>query len=131
VARALCGRVAYPVTHEESGPLFETFLLNEIRCYLAYAKRPYKIHFWRNYNGIEVAFLCETTAGFVAAEFKSANRWDKRFNRGLQRMRSELGLQTVSCYGVYLGDRAALWDEVQILPVGDFLEKLWNGDILQ
>ncbi len=131
VARALSGRVAYPVTHEESGPLFETFLLNEIRCYLTYAKRPYKIYFWRNYDGIEVDFLCETTAGFVAAEFKSSNRWDKRFNRGLQRMRSELRQQPVSCYGVYLGDRAALWDGVQILPVGDFLGKLWNGDILQ
>ncbi len=131
VARALSGRVAYPVTHEESGPLFETFLLNEIRCYLTYTKRPYKIHFWRNYDGIEVDFLCETTAGFVAAEFKSSKRWDKRFNRGLQRMRSELGQQPVFCYGVYLGERAALWDDVQILPVGDFLGKLWNGDILR
>ncbi|MBT8339178.1 MAG: DUF4143 domain-containing protein, partial [Desulfatitalea sp.] len=131
VARALSGRVAYPVTHEERGSLFETLILNEIRCYLTYAKRPYKIYFWRNYDGIEVDFLCETTAGFVAAEFKSLNRWDKRFSRGLQRMRIELGPQPVSCYGVYLGDRAALLDEVKILPVGDFLGKLWNGDILQ
>lgn len=131
VARALSGRVAYPVTHEESGHLFETFLLNEIRCYLTYVKRPYKIYFWRNYDGVEVDFLCETTAGFVAAEFKCSKRWDKRFNRGLQRMRNELGPQPVSCYGVYLGERAALWDEVQILPVYDFLGELWNGDILQ
>jgi len=46
-------------------------------------------------------------------------------------MRSELGPQPVSCYGVYLGDRAALWDEVQILPVKDFLRMLWDGDILK
>lgn len=131
VARALSGRVAYPVTHEERGPLLETFLLNEIRCYLTYAKLPYKIHFWRNYDGIEVDFLCETTAGFFAVEFKSSNRWDKRFNRGLQRMQSELEPQPISCYGVYLGDRTALWDDVQILPVGDFLGKLWNGDLLK
>jgi predicted AAA+ superfamily ATPase len=130
VARALSGRIAYPVTHEESGPLFETLLLNEIRCYLSYVKRPYKLHFWRNYDGIEVDFLCETTTGFVAAEFKSSNRWDKRFNRGLQRMQAELRPQPVSCYGVYFGDRPALWDDVQILPVGDFLGRLWNGDIL-
>jgi len=43
---------------------------------------------WRNYDGIEVDLLCETTEGFVAAEFKASERWDKRFSRGLQRMRT-------------------------------------------
>jgi predicted AAA+ superfamily ATPase len=71
VVRALSGRIAYPVLHEERGPLLETLLLNEIRSFLSYAKRPYRIYFWRNYDGIEVDFLCETTDGFVSAEFKT------------------------------------------------------------
>ncbi len=131
VARALSGRIAYPATLEERGPLLETLLLNEIRCYLSYARRPYKIHFWRNYDGVEVDFLCETSEGFVAAEFKASERWDKRFNRGLQRMRAEMGVQLTACYGVYLGDRPALWDDVRILPVGEFLKRLWDGDVLK
>lgn len=131
VARALSGRIAYPAAHEERGPLLETLLLNEIRCFLSYAKRPYKIYFWRNYDGIEVDLLCETTEGFVAAEFKASERWDKRFSRGLQRMRTELGPRLVTCYGVYLGERAALWDDVQVLPVRDFLKRLWDGDVLK
>ncbi len=131
VARALSGRIAYPASPEEKGHLLETLLLNEIRAFLSYTKRPYKIHFWRNYDGIEVDFLCETTEGFVAAEFKASDRWDKRFSRGLQRMRAELGTSLVRCYGVYLGDRPALWDDVHILPVRDFLKELWDGTILK
>ena len=131
VARALSGRIAYPASPEEQGHLLETMLLNEIRSFLSYSKRPYKIHFWRNYDGIEVDFLCETTEGFVAAEFKASDRWDKRFGRGLQRMRAELGTRLVKCYGVYLGDRSALWDDVHILPVRDFLKELWDGTILK
>ncbi len=131
VVRALSSRIAYPVAYEERGPLLETFLLNEIRSYLSYAKRPYRIHFWRNYDGIEVDFLCETSEGFVSAEFKAAERWDKRFSRGLHRMRAELGERLIKRYGVYLGDRAALWDDVHILPVKEFLKRLWDGDVLK
>lgn len=131
VVRALSGRIAYPVFHEERGPLLETLVLNEIKCFLSYTKRPYRWHFWRNYDGIEVDFLCETTAGFVAAEFKASERWDKRFNRGLHRMRAELGDRLKTRYGVYLGDRAALWDDVHVLPVRDFLKRLWDGDVLR
>ncbi len=130
VARALSGRIAYPVTHEERGPLLETLVLGEIRSFLSYAKRPYKIHFWRNYDGIEVDFLCETTKGFIAAEIKASERWDKRFGRGLRRIQSELGERLIGCYGVYLGERAARLDDVQILPVKDFLKRLWDGEVL-
>jgi len=131
VVRALSSRIAYPVAYEERGPLLETLLLNEIRSYLSYAKRPYRIHFWRNYDGIEVDFLCETSEGFVSAEFTASARWDTRFSRGLQRMRAELGERLIKRYGVYLGDRAALWDDVHILPVKEFLKRLWDGDVLK
>ncbi len=130
VCRALSGRIAYPPIQEETGPLLETFLFNEIRSFLSYTKRPYRIHFWRNYDGVEVDFLCETSEGFVAAEFKASSRWEKRYSRGLHRMQSELGDSLIKCYGVYLGDRAALWDNVHVLPVGDFLHLLWDGEVL-
>ncbi len=131
VARALSGRIAYPPTQEEMGPLLETLLLGEIRTFLSYSKRHYRIHFWRNYDGTEVDFLCETSKGFVAAEFKASKKWDKRFNHGLRRMQSELGERLIDCYGVYLGDRAARWDNVHVLPAGEFLLRLWNGDVLE
>jgi hypothetical protein len=111
--------------------LLETLLFNEIRSYLSYLKLNYRIHFWRNYDGVEVDFLCETSKGFVAAEFKASARWEKRFSRGLHRMKSEMGKQLIKRYGVYLGDRAALWDDVHILPVMEFLQQLWDGGVLE
>lgn len=129
VVRALSGRLPYPPTSEELGPLAETVLLNELRAYLAYSALDYRLHFWRTHDGAEVDVLCEASNGFVAIEIKSATRWDKRFNRGLRRLREHLPGTT--CYGVYLGERAALWDDVRVLPATDFLKRLWNGEVLR
>lgn len=130
VARALSGRLPYPPTPEEQGPLLETMLLNEIRAYVAYASLRYPLHYWRSHDGVEVDLLCETRKGFVAVEIKAAVRWDKRFHRGLNRMREEFGENRVTCFGVFRGERPASWGAIQVLPVMDFLKTLWNGDVL-
>ena len=130
VARALTGRLPYPPTPEEMGPLLETLVLHELRSYLSYTGRNYALHFWRTHDGTEVDVLCETTAGFVAVEIKTQSRWDKWFNRGLHRIREELGAGKTTAYGVYLGERPALWDDIHVLPVLDFLKRLWDGRVL-
>ena len=129
VARALSGRLPYPPTNEELGALAETFVLSELRAYLAYSRLDYRLHFWRTHDGAEVDLLCEATNGFVAIEVKSATRWDRRFHRGLRRLREHL--PSATCYGVYLGQRTAQWDEVRVLPVLDFLRRLWNGEVIR
>ena len=131
VARALGGRLPYPPTSEELGPLLETFLLNEIRAYLAYSSLGYRLHFWRSYGGAEVDVLCETATGFVAVEIKASSNWQNGFNRGLLRVSESLGKGKTTCYGVHLGERAALWGDVTVLPVLDFIKRLWDGDILR
>ena len=131
VARALSGRLPYPPSQEEAGPLLETFVLNEIRAFLSYSGRHYRPCYWRSYDNAEVDVLCETAAGFAAVEIKAARRWDRRFNRGLRRVREHLGEHATTCYGVHLGPRPARWDDVQVLPVLDFLERLWNGEVLR
>ena len=131
VARALSGRLPYPPTPEESGPLAETFVLNELRAWLGYSGADYRLCFWRNYDGAEVDMVCETVEGFVAIEIKASPRWEKRFNRGLHRVRDELGKDRTTCHGVYLGERTALWDDVHVLPLVDFLKRLWAGEIIR
>ena len=129
VVRALSGRLPYPPTNEELGPLAETFLLHELRTYLAYQGLDYRLHFWRTHDGAEVDVLCEAANGFVAIEIKSSAHWEKRFNRGLGRLREHL--PSTRCYGVYFGERAALWDDVQVLPAMDFLKRLWDGEVIR
>ena len=131
VARALTGRLSYPPTSEELGPLAETFVLNELRAYLGYCGGDYRLSFWRSYDGAEVDVLCETVEGFVAIEIKASPRWEKRFNRGLHRVRDDLGKDRTACHGVYLGERTALWDDVRVLPLVDFLKRLWAGEIIR
>ncbi len=131
VARALSGRLAYPPSSEEMGPLAETFVLNEVRAWLGYSRTDYRLYFWRSYDGVEVDVLCETVEGFVAIEIKASSRWERRFSRGLHRVADDLGADRTTCYGVYLGERAALWDDVHVLPLVDFLKRLWAGEIVR
>jgi predicted AAA+ superfamily ATPase len=130
VARALSGRLPYPPTPEEQGPLLETWIVNELLACIAYRRLGYTAHFWRSHDGVEVDFLCETGKGYVAVEVKAATRWDRKDLRGLKRLRDELAPRPVAAYGVFLGERAALWDEVPVLPVAAFLRRLWHGDVL-
>jgi predicted AAA+ superfamily ATPase len=131
IARTLTGRLPYPPTPEELGPLLETFILHELRAYLSYTSRNYALHFWRTYDGTEVDVLCETVDGFVAIEIKATSRWDTRYNRGLHRIRRELGPDRTTCYGLFLGERPASWDEIRVMPVLDFLKRLWAGQVVR
>ncbi|MFO1519209.1 MAG: AAA family ATPase [bacterium] len=128
VIRALSGRLPYPPSHEETGALFETFLFNEIRAYLSYSKKRYPIYFWSSPDKVEVDLFCETRKGYTAIEFKSNVQWDRKFNKGLKRIRQEV--QEARTIGVYAGERTALVDDIEILPWAEFLRQLWEGKIL-
>lgn len=101
-----------------------------MRAYLAYTGRRYSVHFWRSYDGVEVDLLCETSNGFVALEINAAQHWDKRFNRGLNRLRDELGGSRVRCFGIYPGTHKSAWGEIRATPALDFLRRLWDGYVI-
>ena len=46
------------------------------------------------------------------------------------RLRDELGRNRVCRYGVFLGEREANSDGIRVLPVVDFLRRLWNGEVI-
>jgi predicted AAA+ superfamily ATPase len=131
VVRALSGRVSYAPSPEETGPLLETFILNEVRAFLGYHGLRYEPYFWRNYDGTEVDLLCETGEGFVAVEVKASRHWERRDSGGLRRLRQELAPQGVCTFGVCLAERRALLDDVLVLPAAEFLQMLWNGDVIR
>ncbi len=128
-ARALSERLPYPVGDEERGSLLETLILGEMRAHLAYTGLRYPLHFWRNHNGTEVDVIAETVAGYTAVEIKASSRWERRFNRGLHLVRSQLGANKTRCFGVYLGEREALIDDVRVLPAKEFLKRMWEGSV--
>ena len=130
VARALSGRLPYPPTQEELGALVETYIYSELRAYLDYTKKRYPFYFWRSYDGVEVDFLCETIDGFRAIEIKASRRWERRFGRGMVRLRDDLGKERVKAFGIFQGERSLNMGEIQVYTVSDFLARLWDGNII-
>lgn len=130
VVRALSGRLPYPPAPEELGPLFESFILNEIRAYIHYKELEYPIHFWRSHSGVEVDIFVETSKGYLAIELKTKNRWEKKFSRGLDRLSEEIGKNRVVCLGVFMGERQSKMDNVKVYPAMDFLKLLWSDEII-
>ncbi len=130
VVRALSARLPYPVVPEESCPLLECFIINEMRSYLHYTELDYPLYFWRSQNGVEVDILLETSDGYVAIEIKNSIRWGKKYSRGLQRIKEELGEDNFLCFGVFMGERQLTVDNVTIYPAMDFLRCLWNNGII-
>jgi len=128
VARALTGRLAYPPTREELGPLFETYLLHEVRAHLSYAQLEYPLAYFRTHHGVEVDLVLETAKGHLALEFKLSERWDASFNAGFARLRDEL--RNLRCVGVFTGARAQRGDGVEVLPYAEFLRALWSGGLV-
>jgi len=131
VARALSGRLPYPASPEERGPLLETLIHNELSAYLEYSGLGYPLFFWRTPDGVEVDFLCETASGYTAIEVKAATGWRPAASRGPARLSAELRPQKVRCFGVYLGAREATYEPCRVLPVTDFLRRLWAGEIIR
>ncbi|MCF7948992.1 MAG: DUF4143 domain-containing protein [Spirochaetia bacterium] len=130
VARAMTGRLPYPPTQEEFGPLFENLIFNEITAYLDYNDLRYQPFFWRNYDGTEVDFLCETASGFIALEIKAGREWKRQFNRGLERVRREMSPAPMRTYGVFRGPRKTEFEGITVFPVEEFLHLLWTGRII-
>ncbi len=131
VARALNGRLPYPPSPEEKGPLMETWILNEFRAYLAYRRLRYPLYYWRTHDGSEVDLFLETGDGFLAVEIKSSTRWDKRFNRSFKSLKGFMGNRPLRCLGVFLGERATQWDDIEVMPVRQFLECLWKDRLVK
>ncbi|MDE0679007.1 MAG: AAA family ATPase [Gammaproteobacteria bacterium] len=131
VCRALTRRLPFPPSQEELGPLLETLVINELRAYLSYGNLYYPLHYWCSYNGVEADIVMETARGFVVIEIKAASRWERKFQRGLKTAAERLGGKKTRRYGVYLGARALVLDDVRVYPVHDFLAELWAGGLIR
>ncbi len=130
VARALSGRLPYAPTEEECGPLLETLVGNELRAYLERHHPGWKMNFWRTHDDVEVDFVVETDWGFVAVEVKTASEWRNRDGLGLRRLKGELAPREVRTFGVFRGPAAAKFGETEVLPVAEFLSRLWTGRVM-
>jgi uncharacterized protein len=130
VARALSGRLAYAPTPEECGPLLETLVGNEIRAYLERFHPGWRMNFWRTHDDVEVDFVVETDWGYAAVEVKAASTWRSQYSLGLKTLKNELAPREMRALGVFRGPVAAKYGGIEVLPVGEFLSRLWSGRVI-
>ena len=108
----------------EYGQFFETWVHHEIRCYLDSKTRNGEMTYWRTPGGTEVDFV----VGNAAIEVKSSERVDSKDIRGLKAISEEgdFARRIVVCRE----SLPSVVDGVDVLPANAFIERLWNGEII-
>ncbi|MBI3296606.1 MAG: ATP-binding protein [Elusimicrobia bacterium] len=136
VARAAAGLLADPVDRAWVGFALETLIFHELRVFneASGSRRP--LSHYRTAAGVEIDFIVETRrrsgdakAGVVCIEVKSAERWDRAWERPMRELAASAGVGSADLIGVYRGDRRLRFDAVQVLPVQDFLTALHRGEL--
>ncbi len=107
------------------GPALEQLVFCELRAWLAYARDPRPLTFWRTADGSEVDFVIGDSA---AIEVKATGAVTNRDLTGLRRLAEETPLKhrIVVCRE----SAARVIDGIRVLPVMNFLRDLWNGELL-
>ena len=107
------------------GPALEQLVFAELSAWLSYARDQRTLAYWRTEDGSEVDFVIGDE---VAIEVKATSSVSRRDLTGLQRLAAETTLKRQ--FLVCRESVPRLIGAVQILPIKDFLERLWDGELL-
>jgi uncharacterized protein len=136
VARIAAGLGGDPVDRAWKGFALETLLYHELRVFNEVSGQRRPLSFYHTAADVEIDFIVETrkrTQGakpsVVCVEVKSSPRWDRSWDRAMRDLGASGRVQVDGLYGVYCGDHALRFDQVQVLPVEQFLRKLYAGQI--
>ena len=117
-----------PVTAEESGALFEGFVLHLLRAHAEEQHLYDDLTYWAPAQArhTEVDFLLHRGREFVAIEVKAAKRFDSTMTQGLRAIGDLAGLKRRIL--VYDGDRPLQVDgDIEVWPIRVFSEVLAGG----
>lgn len=136
VARAAAGLLFDPVDRLWRGTALETTIFHELRVYNDTQKKNRHLAFYRTGSGAEIDFIIETRkrrpsvpAHVVCIEVKTAHRWDRRWERSMRSLSTAKHIQVERMLGVYGGTRKYHFEGVDVLPIGEFLRELHQGNV--
>lgn len=129
VARSIARMNVPTETMAEYGTLFETFIAMELAAYIDYSGlHDTELTYYRTSDGRrEVDFILGDEA---AIEVKSAKTVTDRHLANLRELKEE-GIFSKYIVVSREDSPRMLEDGILILPWKDFLERLWNGDIIR
>ncbi len=125
VANFLCQRGPVQPGSEGFGRALEHLIFLELRAYLDYARKDAPLCYWRSQSRMEVDFV----VGETAVEVKSKASVSRRDYKGLLALAEEAPLKRKIV--VCMESQPRRTDEgVDVLPVNQFLDELWGGQVV-
>ena len=126
IVNYLCNRRKMEPGSTDFGHGFEHLIVQELMAYLSYTHSRKTISYWRTTSGYEVDIIYGDAE--VAIEVKSSTEVQSRHLKGLKAFSEEHpAARTII---VSLDTAYRKMNQVEVWPVTQFLNALWNGDIL-
>jgi predicted AAA+ superfamily ATPase len=126
VANVLLRRGAIEQGSDAFGRAMEHLVFLELRAFLDYQRREEELSYWRSLSQFEVDFLLGDRIGI---KVKGKDRVGPRDYRGLLALREDVALRRMIV--VCSEKKRRRTDEgVEVLPVAEFFQDLWAGEIL-
>lgn len=136
VARAAAGLGFDTVDRTWLGTALETLIYHELRVYNQTQQKHRPLAFYRTASGVEIDFVIETRKRggaspphIVCLEVKLAERWDRQWERPMRALQELRGIHVDRMIGVYMGERVYQYEDVDVLPLPDFLRQLHQGEV--
>jgi len=112
---------------ESFGQAFEHYIYHEIYTHSKYSGLEYDISYWRTTSQIEIDFVLGNHE--VAVEVKASDNISARHVKGLKEFAKEY--EVTQLILVCNEKLPRLLDNVLILPMQIFIQKLWAGEIMK
>jgi len=136
VARSAAGLLFDPIDRIWKGTALETMIFHELRVFNHTRNRNREIFFYRTANGAEIDFVIETrkrqpssVPHIVCIEVKLAEKWNRSWERAMRSLKSSDRIEVDRMIGIYTGHRTYHFDGLDVLPVEEFLNRLYQGNI--
>jgi predicted AAA+ superfamily ATPase len=137
VARAASGLTREEIDPSYRGFLFETWLLNEIRCYNDYSRRNRDLFYYAVRSGGDIDLIIQLEKRtktrpdkVIAIEFKLGRHWRSEWAKFLTIFQSAPSKTIVTRkIIVYTGTQRRREGDIDVLPVDDFLSELHAGSV--
>ncbi|MCC6221296.1 MAG: ATP-binding protein [Deltaproteobacteria bacterium] len=128
VLHAAAGGFDAQMPKDWRGVLMEHWIYHELRAYLDYNRVRGQLGFWRTPSGTEVDFLWWYGNRAIAIEVKSSESFRREFLKGIYSLGASMDVE--ASYLVYLGKDRLLVENVNVVPVTDFLRDLSEGRVI-
>ena len=136
VARAAAGQIREPADRLWQGGALETLIFHELRVYNETSRKKRPLSYYRTASRVEIDFIIESRkrsanapAHLVAIEVKRTDKWNRRWESGLRDLASQKGIKVDRLIAVYTGIRSYHFEGLDVLPVSEFLQALYRGEI--